>query len=240
MKSLLAGLAPIGLMAAVAIEANIPGPLLKADRNRGERHEKVSLAAVADLPTFAGRALAIDARAIERAISEEYAAAHGRLAALPTFAGQAAAIVPDPTLTPGAVRTTNIGEVCSTSTRELRHWDRARDDHVMAEYGLLGGPHPQYEVDHLIPLCLGGADSDANLWPEPRRSIEPIWNAERKDELEARMCALACSGALDVAEAQRMIAEDWTAAYGRFFREPGGEARRQDSVSPSRQPGDTQ
>ena len=87
--------------------------------------------------------------------------------------------------------------------------------------GLPAGAHPQYEVDHLVPLCLGGADSDANLWPEPRRSIEPVWNAERKDELEARMCALVCSGQLDVVEAQKEIAEDWIETYGKFFREPG-------------------
>ena len=90
----------------------------------------------------------------------------------------------------------------------------------MREYELPAGAHPQYEVDHLVPLCLGGADSDANLWPEPRRSIESIWNAERKDELEARMCSLVCSGQLDVVEAQRAIADDWTTAYGRFFRAP--------------------
>ena len=70
----------------------------------------------------------------------------------------------------------------------------------------------------MVPLCLGGADSDdGNLWPEPRRSIEPTWNAERKDELEARMCALACSGEINVAEAQREISDDWTEAYARFF-----------------------
>jgi hypothetical protein len=70
-------------------------------------------------------------------------------------------------------------------------------------------------VDHLIPLCLGGADDDASLWPEPRRSIEPQWNAERKDELEARACALVCTNAIDVHEAQEAIAEDWIAAYQR-------------------------
>jgi hypothetical protein len=126
-------------------------------------------------------------------------------------------ILPDPSLTPGQARTANIGEVCSTPTGALRHWSRERDDKIMREYNLPLGPHPQFEVDHLIPLCLGGADSDRNLWPQPRRSIGPVWNAERKDELEARMCALACSGQLDVVEAQRTIAEDWTAAYGRFF-----------------------
>jgi hypothetical protein len=135
--------------------------------------------------------------------------------------------VPNPTITSGAVRTTDVGEICSTGTKQLRHWDRNRDDRVMAEYGLPLGPHPQYEVDQLIPLCLGGADSDANLWPEPRRSIEPVWNAERKDELETRMCASACSGQLDVVEAQKLISEDWTEAYQRYFRPPVPISSRQ-------------
>jgi hypothetical protein len=138
--------------------------------------------------------------------------------ASPAFADTT--IVPDPTLTPGAVRTTDVGDICSHGTRELRHWSRERDDRILEEYGLPLGPHPQFEVDHLIPLCLGGADDDRNLWPEPRRSIEPIWSAERKDELEARMCSLVCSGELDVREAQREISEDWTEAYRKFIRDP--------------------
>jgi hypothetical protein len=144
------------------------------------------------------------------------------LAALISSAWADSGILPDPTITPGVVRTTNIGEVCNEgSTRELRHWSRDRDDHIIAEYGLPGGAHPQYEVDHLIPLCLGGADSDANLWPQPRRSIEPTWNAERKDELEARMCSLACSSVLYAAAAQKEIADDWTEAWRKYFPEPG-------------------
>ena len=126
-------------------------------------------------------------------------------------------IVPDPTLTPGAVRTTNVGAICSTSTRTLRHWDRQRDDRIMAEHGLPAGPHPDFEIDHLIPLGIGGADDVRNLWPEPRRSLEPTWNAERKDRLEWKLRDLVCSGRLGAAEAQRMMAEDWVEAYGRFF-----------------------
>jgi hypothetical protein len=106
------------------------------------------------------------------------------LALLLADPAMAQAIVPDPTLTPGAVRSTDVGEICSTSTSGLRHWSRERDDRIMAEYGLPPGPHPSMEIDHLIPLCLGGADSDANLWPEPRRSLEPEWSAEKKDDLE--------------------------------------------------------
>jgi hypothetical protein len=129
----------------------------------------------------------------------------------------ASTIVPDPTLTPGAVRTTDVSEICSHGTRELRHWDRERDDHIMAEYGLPAGPHPDFEIDHLIPLGIGGADSDANLWPEPRRSLEPQWNAETKDRLEWKLRDLICSGQLDVVVAQKAISEDWTALYGQVF-----------------------
>ena len=32
---------------------------------------------------------------------------------------------------------------------------------------------------------------------------------------------LICDGELDAREAQRMMAEDWVEAYGRFFRERG-------------------
>jgi hypothetical protein len=39
--------------------------------------------------------------------------------------GAAQVIVPDPTLTPGAPRTTDADDICSTPTRELRHWNRA-------------------------------------------------------------------------------------------------------------------
>jgi hypothetical protein len=222
-------LAVLTLMAVVAIVANMPGPTPYSDR---PRHEKVSLAAIAALPTFTAVA-ALDVREIEQAI----AAAHGRYVSGLAAQAAPAAIAPDPTLTPGAVRTIDLGEICSRGTRQLRHWDRTRDDRVMAEYGLPAGPHPDFEIDHLIPLGIGGADSDANLWPEPRRSIEPQWNVETKDRLEWKLRDLVCSGQLDVVAAQRAIADDWVEAYGRFFHEP--RAMQHDSVPPSRQPGDT-
>ncbi len=41
------------------------------------------------------------------------------------------AIVPDPSITPGAVRTTDAAEICSRGTRELRRWDQQRSDRIM-------------------------------------------------------------------------------------------------------------
>ena len=142
-------------------------------------------------------------------------------------------IVPDPTLTPGAVRTTDVDDICSTGTRQLRHWDRARDDRIMAEYGLPAGPHPDWELDHLIPLGIGGADAEANLWPEPRRTIEPQWSAETKDRLEWKLRDLICSGQIGVGEAQRSIAEDWTETYRTYFGEPSSETAVRQLTSPA-------
>jgi hypothetical protein len=134
------------------------------------------------------------------------------------------AIAPDPTITPGVVRTTDAFDVCEHGTRQLRHMTRDRSDAIMAVYGLPGGPHPAYEIDHLIPLSIGGSDDDRNLWPEPRRMVESVWNAERKDELEMRLRNLVCAGQIEITLAQRTIAEDWTDAYRKFIRDPGGES----------------
>jgi hypothetical protein len=44
-----------------------------------------------------------------------------------------------------------------------------------------------------------------------------VWNAEAKDRLEWKLHDLICARQLYVREAQRMMAEDWVEAYGRFF-----------------------
>ena len=140
-------------------------------------------------------------------------AAIAMLAILIAWPAFSQAVAPDPTLTPGAVRTTDAFDVCSHGTRQYRHMNRERSDVIMAEYGLPGGPHEAYEIDHLIPLSIGGSDDDANLWPEPRRMIEPEWSAERKDELEMRLHALVCAGRIEIVDAQKAMAEDWTGAW---------------------------
>ena len=65
---------------------------------------------------------------------------------------------------------------------------------------------------------MGSGLRDKNLWPEPRRSLEPEWNAERKDDLEHRLCAMVCAGELDLREAQKEIATDWTESYLHRFK----------------------
>jgi hypothetical protein len=122
----------------------------------------------------------------------------------------------------GAVRTTDKAGVCTDRhTRQYRHWSREQADRILQEYGLPAGPYGRdWEIDHLIPLSLGGADVDANLWPEPRRSIEPEWNAERKDRLEWRTAGLVCGGQLDLVTAQKGINSNWIVAFQKYMGEP--------------------
>jgi hypothetical protein len=58
-----------------------------------------------------------------------------------------------------------------------------------ARYGIPWADPHDYEDDHLVPLCLGGADRLENRWPQPRAGR---WNSYEKDQLEGyawRACA---------------------------------------------------
>jgi len=79
----------------------------------------------------------------------------------------------------------------------------------------LRGNHPlqSVELDHLVPIALGGNTSVANLWPQPWEGTD---GAHVKDVLEARLAAMVCAGQLPVATAQHDIATDWVAAYHKY------------------------
>jgi hypothetical protein len=128
-----------------------------------------------------------------------------------------AMVWPDPSLTPGAVRTTDVDDICSTDTRTLRHGSRERSNLIYERYGVSASDRMQYTLDHLVPLEIGGADVVENLWPEPRRSLAGEWDDTRKDQLERRLGVLVCGGDLDAREAQKAIAEDWTEAWKRYI-----------------------
>jgi hypothetical protein len=132
--------------------------------------------------------------------------------------------LPDQTRMPGALNPTvtqeTIGStICvkgwTRTVRPARQFTSALKREQIREFGYADRRMGDYEEDHLIPLDLGCAPDDArNLWPEPRVSADG-WGADRKDELEAVLARLVCSGRLPLADAQRAIATNWIAAYGR-------------------------
>jgi len=81
----------------------------------------------------------------------------------------------------------------------------------MQAYGLEGRSLSDYELDHLIPLELGGAPDDvANLWTEPWTGT---WNARQKDAVENFLHRQVCNGAQSLAQAQTAIATNWVAVF---------------------------
>jgi hypothetical protein len=126
-------------------------------------------------------------------------------------------VLPDKNLTGGSVRTGDRLAACGHAKENRGPMFAARRDEILRRYGLPAGTHPDYEIDHLIPLCLGGSDDPSNLWPQPRRSIEETWNAEAKDRLEHLMCDMVCAGQIDRATAQEAFATDWIDAYQKYY-----------------------
>jgi hypothetical protein len=80
---------------------------------------------------------------------------------------------------------------------------------AMQRYHSTGSIH-DYELDHLIPLELGGCpDCLTNLWPQ--RWTAP--GSHEKDDAEFFLRNQVCSGRLDLATAQSRIAHDWYSVY---------------------------
>ena len=139
-------------------------------------------------------------------------------------------IRPDPRLTPGAVLTTDAAVVCAPGYgRSVRHTPGWIETFVYREYGIDRG-QGCYEVDHLIPLGIGGANVSANLWPESY-DTQP-WNAAVKNQLDDFLHDEVCAGRIPITQAQKDIAEDWIAAYRKYIGpEPRVPAQRPNDLN---------
>jgi hypothetical protein len=123
--------------------------------------------------------------------------------------------LPDPTLTPGAVLTTDAAVICQPGySKSVRHTSGRLKHDIYAEYGI-DRHDGHYEIDHLIPLGIGGADTRENLWPESRETRP--WNANVKDRLESYLHVEICAARIPVAQAQKDIAMDWIAAFQKYL-----------------------
>lgn len=140
---------------------------------------------------------------------------------------------PDPTCTPGAtsasVTQANIhSTICrsgyTASVRPPVSYTEPLKRELLAAYGDQVAA-AAYELDHLVPLELGGAPrSRQNLWPQPWERdrqhpagfAPPGQGAQSKDRLENELRRRVCAGAMPLAEAQGAIAADWRGLAVRY------------------------
>jgi hypothetical protein len=74
-----------------------------------------------------------------------------------------------------------------------------------------------YELDHFVPLALGGHPRSLdNLWLQP---WEGAWNARLKDRLERTLQLHVCAGHMTLHAARAAIQDDWRAAYKRYVED---------------------
>jgi hypothetical protein len=119
--------------------------------------------------------------------------------------------LPDPRCTPGAYdpRIT-AGKLCSGSYSiesyrpSESQTERFKYDVAYPAYGVPDSATS--ELDHLIPLELGGSNSSYNLWPE----VGPLPNP--KDRVEDALHNAVCAGKVSLRKAQIAIARNWITA----------------------------
>lgn len=130
--------------------------------------------------------------------------------------------VPDPSCTPGAFNPTVTLEILKDPnfrTGCIR--DQATKPAVKAEtYDWYGIKHPSNnkgtnqvcELDHFVPLELGGADTLDNIWPQCGPSGVKLNDRyfKQKDLVEDFLAAMVKADKADLDRARKCIAADWT------------------------------
>jgi hypothetical protein len=129
---------------------------------------------------------------------------------------------PDARCTPGGVNPTVTADVLRDPgwrTREVRNCAESEaQKHAAYAWYQIEKPRVNSnenqvcELDHLVPLELGGADGMGNIWPEcgPDGVTLKQRYFKQKDMVENYLAALVKAGQMPLGEAQKGIASDWT------------------------------
>lgn len=137
---------------------------------------------------------------------------------------------PDPKCTPGGVNpavTLDVLRDPRWRTRSVRNCESSEaQKHVAYRWYSIEKPrinsneNQVCELDHLVPLELGGADGLGNIWPEcgPDEVTLQQRYFKRKDRVENYLTEEVRSGKISLESAQQGIASDWTQYLGEADR----------------------
>jgi hypothetical protein len=112
--------------------------------------------------------------------------------------------LPDPMLTPGSLCTASDPNFVEYRYKEhipycKRDVPTTERDKVSLSYGVPVADLANYEMDHFLPLSVGGSDDATNLWPQPHTL------ALEKDKVEQEVFDGMNAGTMTQAEAVAKI-----------------------------------
>jgi len=134
--------------------------------------------------------------------------------------------LPDPDCTPGAIFPDVTKEITCVSgyTKTVRDVSVSLKKKVYQAYGVAyPPPFGTYELDHFIPLTLGGSNDIANLWPFP---AEPKPGFIEKNLTVNYLHRKVCSGDISLSAAQRAITTIWVEVYNSISPSEKAELKR--------------
>ncbi len=137
--------------------------------------------------------------------------------------------LPDPTCTPGAVNPEVTQESVRSTICRPGYSGRIRPPRAVTDrekqlsaraYGYTGSFRTA-ELDHLVPLSLGGDPNDArNLWLQPNADLRVTDTSSTKDDIGALLHDAVCDGRVGLEAAQRAIATNWVTALSELGLPP--------------------
>lgn len=100
-----------------------------------------------------------------------------------------------------------VGDICIAGySKNVRNVPISVKNQVLKNYGIVDYNSTLYEIDHLIPLSIGGDNNIKNLWPE---HVEG-YGYKVKDNVERCFLKKVCEGKMLLEEAQNIMSDNWT------------------------------
>ena len=126
--------------------------------------------------------------------------------------------LPDRACTPGSIDPAVTQKDIRSTICKSGWTATVRPPESQTEYAKYHVAYPAYrikhsavsELDHLVPLELGGSNDITNLWPEVGKQPNP------KDKVENALNRAVCDGKVSLTAAQNAIASDWITAEARL------------------------
>jgi hypothetical protein len=188
----------------------------------GGRRSFVSLFVVLGIAIFLLLLIRVATRLVHEEISYDRSAQastspHANNSPSPALAGPPRLyppIRPFGALNPAVTQETIEQTICSYGyTKKIRPsyaYTRRLKKAMLIQARAPGAPS-DYELDHFVPLELGGCvDCPDNLWLEP---YWPLPGALQKDRVENYLRRQVCAHKMNLDDAQRLIIDDWYAVY---------------------------